>query len=144
MSSLSVPSTCSSAIYWLDGRAHDSRVLRDAIAHHGFLIPARKYFLGDAGSSNAEYLLVPRRGVRYHLKEQRLASERYVLLYSLRSLLTVYRPQNLHGHEVYARDMHAHEVHACEMIVSGLHHHRRYRRFLPTKVWPERVGRPPC
>ena len=52
--------------------------------------------------------------------------------------------REVHGHEVHARDMHAHEVHACEMIVSGLHRHRRYRRFLPTRVWPERVGRPPC
>ena len=52
--------------------------------------------------------------------------------------------REVHGHEVHARDMHAHEVHACEMIVSGLHRHRRYRRFLPTRVWPQRVGTLPA
>jgi hypothetical protein len=36
--------------------------------------------------------------------------------------------------EVYACEVHGHEVHACEMIVSGLHRHRRYRRFSPTRV----------
>jgi hypothetical protein len=52
--------------------------------------------------------------------------------------------REVHAHEVHARDIHAHEVHACEMIVSGLHGHRRYRRFLPTRVWPERVGALPA
>jgi hypothetical protein len=42
--------------------------------------------------------------------------------------------REVHGHEVHTRDMHAHEVHACEMIVSGLHRHRRYRRFLPERL----------
>jgi DDE superfamily endonuclease len=31
--------------------------------------------LGDAGYSNSEYVLTPYRGVRYHLKEQRLANQ---------------------------------------------------------------------
>jgi len=48
--------------------------------------------------------------------------------------------REVHAHEVHARDMHAHEVYACEMIVLGLHRHRRYRRFLPTRVWLVRVG----
>jgi hypothetical protein len=51
----------------------------------------------------------------------------------------------VHAHKidarkVHAHEIHAHEVHASEMIVSGLHRHRRYRWFLPTRVWPERVG----
>jgi hypothetical protein len=49
-----------------------------------------------------------------------------------------------HARETHAREIHAHEVHASEMIVSGLHRHRRYRRFLPTRVWPERVGTLPA
>jgi hypothetical protein len=38
----------------------------------------------------------------------------------------------VYPHEMHTRKIHAHEVHACEMIVSGLHRHRRYRLFLPT------------
>src|ERR1700756_3545148 len=57
--------------------------------------------------------------------------------------------REMHAHEVHAYEVHAHkvharEVHAREMIVSGLHRHRRYRRFLPTRVWPVRVGRHPA
>ena len=53
--------------------------------------------------------------------------------------------REMHAHEVHAYKVHAHKVHAREVrasetIVSGLHRHRRYRRFLPTRVWPERVG----
>ena len=53
-------------------------------------------------------------------------------------------PHEMHAHEVHAREIHAHEMQACEMIVSGLRRHRRYRRFLPTRVWPERVGTLPA
>jgi hypothetical protein len=35
-----------------EGSAHDSRVLRDAITHHGFSVPAGKYFLRDAAGSD--------------------------------------------------------------------------------------------
>ena len=49
-----------------------------------------------------------------------------------------------HTHKVQAREINAHEVHASEMIVSGLHRHRRYRRFLPTRVWPVRIGTLPA
>jgi hypothetical protein len=41
----------------------------------------------------------------------------------------------VHAYEVHAREIDAHKVHASEMIVSGLHRHRRYRRFLPIKVY---------
>ena len=57
-----------------EGSAHDGRVLNHAIETKGFQIPAGKYCLGDAGYSNSDYFLVPYKGVRYHLNEQKLAS----------------------------------------------------------------------
>ena len=52
-----------------EGSAHDGRVLGDAMNGKGFTIPKGKYYLGDAGYSNSNSLLVPYKGVRYHLKE---------------------------------------------------------------------------
>lgn len=52
-----------------EGSAHDVRVLQDAQMSHGFITPKGKYWLGDAGYSNSEFVLSPYRGVRYHLKE---------------------------------------------------------------------------
>jgi len=57
-----------------------------------------------------------------------------------------------HGRVPYRRHLHligvyltgVHLMRVPHNIVSGLHGHRRYRRFLPTRVWPVRVGRPPC
>lgn len=57
-----------------EGSAHDSTVLRDATCNHGFSTPKGKYWLADAGYANSEYLMVPYRGVRYHLREQQQAS----------------------------------------------------------------------
>ena len=92
-----------------EGSAHDARVLKDAVSHHGFSVPPGKYFLRDAGYSNAEYLLVPYRGTRYHLKEQKLAAEKYVPLYSLRTTLMIYRPQTpmelFNLHHVFLRNV---------------------------------------
>jgi hypothetical protein len=59
-----------------EGSAHDSTVLRDAQYNRGFKTPPKKYWLGDAGYSNSETILVPYRGTRYHLKEQRLAGKK--------------------------------------------------------------------
>lgn len=59
-----------------EGSTHDGRVLNDAQLNHGFVIPTKRYWLGDAGYSNSEHILVPYRGVRYHLKEQRQASKK--------------------------------------------------------------------
>jgi hypothetical protein len=59
-----------------EGSAHDNTVLRDAVYNHGFQTPAKKYWLGDAGYSSSDTVLVPYRGTRYHLKEQRLASQK--------------------------------------------------------------------
>ena len=54
-----------------EGSAHDARVLSDAQSCHNFNTPKGKYWLGDAGYGNSEYVMAPYRGIRYHLKEQR-------------------------------------------------------------------------
>jgi hypothetical protein len=59
-----------------EGSAHDSRVLSDAQASKGFLTPKGKYWLGDAGYGNSEFVMAPFRGVRYHLKEVRQANQK--------------------------------------------------------------------
>jgi DDE superfamily endonuclease len=59
-----------------EGSAHDGRVLQSAQSSHGFHTPKGRYWLGDAGYSNSEYIMTPYRGVRYHLKEQRLAAQK--------------------------------------------------------------------
>jgi DDE superfamily endonuclease len=59
-----------------EGSAHDSLVVRDAQGRHGFVTPKGKYWLGDAGYASSETILTPYRGVRYHLKEQRKASQK--------------------------------------------------------------------
>jgi hypothetical protein len=56
-----------------EGSAHDGRVLQDAQTRGGFATPKGKYWLGDAGYGCTEFVLSPYRGVRYHLKEQKLA-----------------------------------------------------------------------
>lgn len=58
-----------------EGSAHDGRVLQDAQTTQGFHTPKGKYWLGDAGYGCTEFVLAPYRGVRYHLKEQRLAGQ---------------------------------------------------------------------
>ncbi|CAN1817208.1 Putative nuclease HARBI1 [Linum perenne] len=53
-----------------EGSAHDSRVLRDALSRAGgFRVPEGKYYLCDAGYTNAKGFLAPYRGQRYHLQE---------------------------------------------------------------------------
>jgi hypothetical protein len=59
-----------------EGSAHDARVLGDAQAFQGFSTPRGKYWLGDAGYGNSEFVMSPYRGVRYHLKEVRQADQR--------------------------------------------------------------------
>ncbi|KAL5527937.1 hypothetical protein ACEPAG_6738 [Sanghuangporus baumii] len=51
-----------------EGSAHDGRVFEDA-CRRDLVIPEGKYYLADAGFSSIPSLLVPYRGVRYHLKE---------------------------------------------------------------------------
>jgi hypothetical protein len=74
---LSVTSICNLYILagW-EGSAHDSRVLSDAQASQGFLSPVGKYWLGDAGYGNSEFVMALYRGVRYHLKEVRQANQK--------------------------------------------------------------------
>ena len=59
-----------------EGSAHDSRVFKDAMDGKGFVILDRKYWLRDTGYSNSDHLLVPYKGVRYHLKETLLALQK--------------------------------------------------------------------
>jgi DDE superfamily endonuclease len=59
-----------------EGSAHDGRVLQSAQASYGFNTPKGRYWLGDAGYANSEFVMTPYRGVRYHLKEQRLAEKK--------------------------------------------------------------------
>ncbi|CAN1154240.1 Putative nuclease HARBI1, partial [Linum perenne] len=52
------------------GSAHDSRILRDAMARdNSFRVPVGNYYLCDAGYTNARGFLTPFRGQRYHLTE---------------------------------------------------------------------------
>ena len=59
-----------------EGSAHDTAVWRDAQYYKGFKTPEGKYWLGDAGYANTDTILVPYRGTRYHLKEQRLSKKK--------------------------------------------------------------------
>jgi hypothetical protein len=60
-----------------EGSASDNRVYDDAWAR-GFRAPKGRYYLGDAVYANSDALMVPYRGVRYHLKDWEKARERYV------------------------------------------------------------------
>lgn len=61
-----------------EGSAADGRIYEDA-RQHDFAIPAGKYYLADAGFPSCDTLLVPYRGVRYHLKEWGRADQRYTI-----------------------------------------------------------------
>lgn len=58
-----------------EGSAADGRVFEDA-RRRDFAIPPGKYYLADAGFLNCDALLVPYRGVHYHLKEWEQSSLR--------------------------------------------------------------------
>jgi hypothetical protein len=51
-----------------EGSASDSRVFEDARTTD-FTVPRGRYYLADAGYGGCDALLVPYRGVRYHVKE---------------------------------------------------------------------------
>lgn len=53
-----------------EGSAADGHVFADA-RQKGFAIPPGTFYLGDAGFPSCDVLLVPYRGVRYHLNEWR-------------------------------------------------------------------------
>ena len=65
-----------------EGSYHDTRILQDAQSSKGFITPPGKYWLADAGYSNSECTLVPYRGIRYYLKEQRQANQMSIYLSS--------------------------------------------------------------
>ena len=46
-----------------EGSAHDGRILGDAQTAKGFITPKGKYWLGDAGYGNTEFVMAPDRGV---------------------------------------------------------------------------------
>jgi DDE superfamily endonuclease len=60
-----------------DGSASDSTMFHHARISD-FRIPTGKYYLADAGFPSCAALLVPYRGVRYHLSEWGRANFRYV------------------------------------------------------------------
>ena len=63
-----------------EGSATDARIFDDACMHD-FQVPAGKYYLADAGYPLCDKLLVPYRGVRYHLAEWDRASIRCVTVF---------------------------------------------------------------
>jgi hypothetical protein len=81
---LSVCSFDMKIIYMLsgwEGSASDSRVFENAQASD-FWIPPDRYYLGDAGYANSDAVMVPYRGMHYHLKEWGSAKNRYVIAIS--------------------------------------------------------------
>jgi hypothetical protein len=56
-----------------DGSVADTSLWNDACSHD-LCMPEHKYLLADAGFGTCDALLVPYRGVRYHLKEWRQAN----------------------------------------------------------------------
>lgn len=62
-----------------EGSASNSRIFDDA-RRHGFAIPPGKTYLADAGFPLCDVLLVPYRGVRYHLQEWGRAPQRPVFI----------------------------------------------------------------
>lgn len=60
-----------------EGSAHDSRVLTDPVANHGFSVPEEKYYLAGTGYCNSDYSMILYRGLQYrHLEEQNLAKRK--------------------------------------------------------------------
>ena len=60
-----------------EGSVSDSTLFADA-RKHDLIIPKGKYFLADAGFPLCRGLLVPYRGVRYHLCEWEQAAQRFI------------------------------------------------------------------
>ena len=61
-----------------EGSASDSAIFNVA-RRSDLAIPVGKYFLADAGYPSCDALLVPYRGVRYHIREWGAAGERFEL-----------------------------------------------------------------
>ena len=63
-----------------EGSATDARLWHNAI-DNDFVVPDGKYYLADAGFPACDELLLPYRGVRYHLAEWGRANVQYVFYY---------------------------------------------------------------
>lgn len=50
--------------------------MEDVLFDKNFMILNKKYYLVDARYHNTDYLLYPYHGVRYHLKNQAIASQK--------------------------------------------------------------------
>jgi len=61
-----------------EGSAYNSWVLADAFTK-GFVIPKDKFYQADAGYGISPECLTPYRGIRYHLKEQVVGNQAFVL-----------------------------------------------------------------
>ena len=59
-----------------EGSVADGFLFTEAVQNRGLSIPNGKYYLADAGFSFTDGLLVPFRGVRYHLREWAQGSEK--------------------------------------------------------------------
>ena len=61
-----------------DGSVADAALWRDAVTND-ITVPHNRYLLGDAGFPSCDALLVPYRGVCYHLREWREGTHGYVI-----------------------------------------------------------------
>ena len=77
-----------------EGSASDGGVFLHACLHD-LKIPKGKYYLADAGYAICDSLLVPFRGVRYHLREWEASGSWYAGLCSIICVLTYQQAQNL-------------------------------------------------
>ncbi|XP_047964889.1 uncharacterized protein LOC125209330 [Salvia hispanica] len=61
-----------------EGSAGDAHVLRDVVTREegALMVPKGNYYLCDNGYANSEGFLTPYKGVRYHLKEWRIDTQR--------------------------------------------------------------------
>ena len=60
-----------------EGSAGDSMILDDARGN-GYIVPKGKFYLGNAGFSASTSILVPYRGVHYHLREWEIGKKKCV------------------------------------------------------------------
>ncbi len=60
-----------------EGSISDSQLFYNALGS-GLHIPEGKYWVADAGFPSCDKLLVPYRGVQYHLREWAQGQQRYV------------------------------------------------------------------
>ena len=85
-----------------EGSASDSAIFADA-RKHDFHVPSGKYFLADAGFASCRELLVPYRGVRYHLREWAAAGKRYAVYLDVYSMYLHYAAQIIQkNYSIYA------------------------------------------